>query len=1025
MNHTAVAQDLLLQSMAERSVDVAIVSEPYRIPDHPHWLGDRGGTAAVVWRGSVETPPLKKMAHGEGFVMAGWGDMRLVSCYAPPRWDMASFEDLLENLRRSLSGDGSQRVIIAGDFNAWSPLWGSVTRNARGLALEEWASSMGLVVVNVGHASTCVGWRGESIVDITLASPAAYRRVRNWRVEEDGFSFSDHRYISFDVCLSGGGSRSWATRRNGPRGWAARKLDGDLFEAAMAVLDWAGGGARDEGDLVTRIETMRNGLWEACDVAMPRRGTSVRKKALHWWNEEIAEARRRAGGTWRRLSRAKRRGRQDEAEVLRERLRAEKRLLRTAIRSAKEKAWTDFLETLDRDPWGRPYKLVTNKLKPWAPPETEALDPDFLREVVAALFPWGPPLEERTPERAIPWKEKWAVTEQELTVTAKKAGGIAKAPGPDGIPGVILRRSMAFWGERLGTLFTDCLRGGYFPPQWKQANLVLLHKDGKPRDSPSSFRPICLIDELGKALERIIAGRIIRHLKIRGPKLSKRQFGFREGLSTMDAIMEVREFTEAAVEEGGVVLAVSLDISNAFNSLPWPQIMKELQEFGLPTYIQEVVRCYLSGRVLQWRDGNGTVRGTQLRCGVPQGSVLGPLLWNLTYNRVVRSHLPPRCTMVCYADDTLVLAAGDDWEDAVAAANAAVATTVRAITGLGLKVAPHKTETMFFHGRSGGRPPRGRTRVAGVQVETGSTLSYLGLKLDSGWRFIQHFKNVVPRVDKMAGALSRLLPNLGGPGSAARRLYVAVVHSVLLYGAPVWAEELKGSAQLRRMVHGPQRRIAARVARAYRTVSFGAVTAIAGVMPAELLAGIYAYVFAKRRACREARGIPTPQRMRIHRERARAAALEEWVASLADRRRRAGERTLEAVGPILGEWIGRGHGHLGFRLTQVLTGHGVFAAFLHSIGRKATDRCYHCDDARDTADHTLRECPAWRVQRLSLVEKIGEDLSLAAVMRKMVESEEGWRAATSFAEDVMTLKEEAERERERAAAATPPLPVAP
>jgi len=109
----------------------------------------------------------------------------------------------------------------------------------------------------------------------------------------------------------------------------------------------------------------------------------------------------------------------------------------------------------------------------------------------------------------------------------------------------------------------------------------------------------------------------------------------------------------------------------------------------------------------------------------------------------------------------------------------------------------------------------------------------------------------------------------------------------------------------------------------------------------------------------------------------------------------------------------------------VLTGHGVFAAFLHSIGRDATDRCYHCDDARDTADHTLRECPAWRVQRLSLVEKIGEDLSLAAVMRKMVESEEGWRAATSFAEDVMTLKEEAERERERAAAATPPLPVAP
>lgn len=111
--------------------------------------------------------------------------------------------------------------------------------------------------------------------------------------------------------------------------------------------------------------------------------------------------------------------------------------------------------------------------------------------------------------------------------------------------------------------------------------------------------------------------------------------------------------------------------------------------------------------------------------------------------------------------------------------------------------------------------------------------------------------------------------------------------------------------------------------------------------------------------------------------------------------------------------MGREHGHLCFHLTQILTGHDCFAAFLHGIGKETTDACHHCDGGSDTAQHTFQDCPVWGEQRTLLRSAVGTDLTLATVVGKMLESEEGWRATAQFAMVVMTAKEQAERDRER------------
>ncbi|CAK1585253.1 unnamed protein product [Parnassius mnemosyne] len=160
------------------------------------------------------------------------------------------------------------------------------------------------------------------------------------------------------------------------------------------------------------------------------------------------------------------------------------------------------------------------------------------------------------------------VTVEELDRAVTRLRARNTAPGPDGIPGQALVLSLVALGNRLRQLFNSCLRSAKFPTAWKEARLVFLKKEGRAADSPSAYRPICLLDEIGKLFERIVATRLNIHQSHVGPDLAESQFGFRRGRPTVGAIMCVRSLSEQAVSQGGVALAISFDIVNAFNSLP-------------------------------------------------------------------------------------------------------------------------------------------------------------------------------------------------------------------------------------------------------------------------------------------------------------------------------------------------------------------------------------------------------------------------------------------------------------------------
>lgn len=1015
------AQDLFLQTLAENNCVLGIAAEPNNVPrNHPCWVGDTLASVAITWRWWRGAPICSHLESGERYVAVRMGSVAVVGVYLPPSGTLVDFESWLEALESCIHRLRPLPIIMAGDFNSWSRSWGSKRTGARGRMLEVWAAEQDLVLLNRGNTATCVRTRGESVVDLTWASPPIARRVREWRVMTEAEHLSDHRYIL--VRLEAQRSVVEADRRPENR-WALKKLDSDKLLASITSALWSVDSMdREEEDIDPTKDTewIVGTMKRACDASMPRIKHQPRR-STYWWSEEIATLRREAIRRGRKVARCKR----DEARrtALMIGYREIRKSLKIAIKRAKATAWEELLQTLEEDPRGRPYKMVLNKLRPAAPPLAETLDPEFMEDVVTTLFPTQD--RERDGERrdeensdlpAFPfqdhqWSEEHEIGMKELQWAVQRGLKGTTAPGPDGIPKKAWALAMQVLAERVQRLFNNCLKKGVFPSVWREAQLVLLRKEGKDVKTSSAYRPICLLDEAGKLYERILANRIVRHLKSVGPNLSEAQYGFRENMSTIDAIRHVRTLAEERTAQGGVVLAVSLDIANAFNSLPWHRIKESLRWHQMPGYLARIMDDYLRDRWVIYTDREGRARRARLHRGVPQGSVLGPLLWDLGYNVVLQTALPPGCSITCYADDTIILAGGRTWEEAMTRGEIAVHSTIGSIKKAGLKVAAQKTEALFFYTKKQGPPPPNVTlEVTETRVQIGSQMKYLGLILDNTWNFEKHFVERARCIRERANALRRLLPNLGGANGRVRRLYVNTVRSIALYGAPVWVRELETSRRSRIAMEQAFHVIALRTARAYRTVSRPAAAVLASLVPLELVAREYAEMYEATRSLRQ-QGVKVSASIKARlREQYRSASVHAWKGMLQAQSTQ-GQRVLEAIQPVLEYWLNRAWGGTTYRMTQILSGHGCFGAFLCRIGREDSRRCHHCDHPEDTAQHTLKQCPAWAKEREALVEAVGADLSLSAVIPAILASREAWRAFSRFCEQVMTRKEEAERLR--------------
>lgn len=151
-----------------------------------------------------------------------------------------------------------------------------------------------------------------------------------------------------------------------------------------------------------------------------------------------------------------------------------------------------------------------------------------------------------------------------------------------------------------------------------RAWLTLIPKGGVTDSGLPKVRPICLLPKMGKIFERILVGRLRTWMRENpDASLSEDQYGFCPGKSTCDALLRLRRTVERETGVGGYVVAVSLDIHNAFNTLPWPKIRKALRTKGFPLYLRKMIDHYLYQRSVEYPTRQGTTVTRPVRAGVP------------------------------------------------------------------------------------------------------------------------------------------------------------------------------------------------------------------------------------------------------------------------------------------------------------------------------------------------------------------------------------------------------------------------
>jgi len=268
-------------------------------------------------------------------------------------------------------------TLIAGDFNAWHTTWGSRYNNARGEALVDMISSLGMNILNRGNAPTFQRGNAESIVDLTLASHGLITHMANWRVS-DATSLSDHNYIRFD-------SRT-CTQDSVPPQARAKKFRID-YRKLEEILE--------DGDLISADQLNA----EECATALAEKlrvkfgvetdGRTGKRASVYWSTPSISNLRKAANQARRVFERKKRRLEPDECAAERDEMKKAKLELTKAIKSAKESCWKQLCDQVERDPWGEPYKLIMGKLTKSRPPK-ELRNSGVVHNIVRGLFPEHP-----------------------------------------------------------------------------------------------------------------------------------------------------------------------------------------------------------------------------------------------------------------------------------------------------------------------------------------------------------------------------------------------------------------------------------------------------------------------------------------------------------------------------------------------------------------------------------------------------------------------------------------------------------
>ena len=357
----------------------------------------------------------------------------------------------------------------------------------------------------------------------------------------------------------------------------------------------------------------------------------------------------------------------------------------------------------------------------------------------------------------------------------------SKSPGPDRISPRILKEAKEVLSYPLSYLFTKSLSTGKLPEEWKHANITPIHKKGDRRIA-LNYRPVSLTSVVCKVMEKVIRQGILRHM-ITHQLLSTRQHGFISGRSTLLQLLLVLEKWTEALDRGEDIDVVFLDFQKAFDKVPHRRMMDTLRYYGVRGDTGAWIRDFLSGRRQRVMVKGSSSSWRDVLSGIPQGSVLGPILFVLYINSL--PDVVSGSEVYLFADDVKIFKSIVCVQDQITLQNDIDSMYEWTKDSL-LVFNPQKCSSMTISKR---KPENRCYEINSCRLRVTESERDLGVVVDNKLTFEEHIWSKIKKANTIMGIIRRTYTYLDD--KTFLLLYKALVRPHIEYANQIWCPFLK------------------------------------------------------------------------------------------------------------------------------------------------------------------------------------------------------------------------------------------
>lgn len=359
---------------------------------------------------------------------------------------------------------------------------------------------------------------------------------------------------------------------------------------------------------------------------------------------------------------------------------------------------------------------------------------------------------------------------------------VRKSIGHIDIPTKLLIACKCELSKYLTHLFNLSMNQGIFPSLLKTAQVIPIYKSNE-KYLAQNYRPISILSVISKIFEKLIHKRMYKFLE-KYHILYTRQFGFRCKRSTAHALIDVTERIKTAMDNNEAAVGIYLDLKKAFDTVNHDILLEKMFHYGFRGKIHEWFKSYLSNRKQFVKVNNTISEHRGINTGVPQGSVLGPLLFILYVNDI-ENCISEKCQIMLFADDTNVLLFGKDMIALKYQSEAVMTKLYKWLCSNKLTLNVTKTNFCIFDDRKSNAHCKFNQLTFGDACITRvETVKYLGMQINEKLSWNVHIENLLGKLVKTASTFKFLRNHV--PNNCKKQLYYSYVYSKIVYGIEIY-----------------------------------------------------------------------------------------------------------------------------------------------------------------------------------------------------------------------------------------------